>query len=180
MKKLLGYIFTISLIIISFLIINKNMIENNEAKSMSAMPIDFNFSINFGLGYATNHIDTYNNIFTKDFILNGTKTINSKISYKEMKKIYHAFQEYRIYELPNIIGANDISGTAQAFSYRESGPLYTYMTPDYQYFLTYTCNNETKTIICYSKNYLDAFDEIPDEYNRLVNFVNTVCYYIYK
>jgi len=134
-----------------------------------AVPSDFNFSISYGYLEAKNRIDTYNGTFTKDLIMDGTKTVNFTIPSAEMEKIYTAFKEYRISELPEDINSNVIIGSLSVI--RE---------PEYRYSLTYTCNNETKSVVCNDGGPWDAYKGAPDTRNRLVNFVNTVCDYIYN
>ena len=146
----------------------------------SIEPTDFNFSINFGYGNAKNRIDTYNQIFTKDLVMDGTETIDFEIPLEEMQKIYQAFQKYRVSELPNVIDAKAVSGTDTVYAYADGDPLCSYSTPAYLYFVTYTCNDETRTIICNDGGPWDALKGPPDTRNRLVNFVNTICDYIYN
>lgn len=103
------------------------------------VPSDFNFSINFGYIDAKNRIDTYKKTFTKDLIMDGTKTVSFTIPPEEMEIIYAAFKKYKISELPNDINAGAADGAQTIVVAR---------TPEYRYSLTYTCNNETKTVVC--------------------------------
>lgn len=61
------------------------------------MPVDFGFSILFGVG-KKNEINTFNNTVTKDLIKNGTVTANVALTDEEMNEIYVRMKEVNIKE----------------------------------------------------------------------------------
>ena len=132
------------------------------------MPDNFGFSIDFGT-YGKNNIDTYNNTFTKDLISAGTKTIHFTIPADKMREIFEAFIEHRIYELPN-----DINAEVELVI----GERYTSWEPSERYSLTYTFNNETRTIVCEDGGPWYADSGPPDSRDRLVAFVAFISEYI--
>ena len=134
------------------------------------MPGDFNFKIDFGT-FGKNNIDTYNNTFKKDLIYSGTETIDFEIPAEKMLEIYEAFLEYEISDLPE-----DINADAES----SFGDTVVQTTPYNAYSLTYTCNEETRTIVCNDGGPWDAELGAPDSRNRLVAFVAFVVEWIYS
>ncbi|WP_078551929.1 hypothetical protein [Bacillus alkalicellulosilyticus] len=63
------------------------------------MPNDFQFSLKYGVG-ALHEINTFENSYTKDLVLDGTVTTSLKFSREEMKEIY---EEMKAIELLSMI-----------------------------------------------------------------------------
>ncbi len=86
------------------------------------MPKDFNFSLKYGVG-ARNEINTFENTFTKDLILDGTITTELTLTNKERKAIYHRMKEI------------ELLATVQAASYEGEDGSSIWMEPASDYFL---------------------------------------------
>jgi len=136
------------------------------------VPSDFNFSLSFGIGVG-NNIDTYGDTFTKDLIVAGSETIPFVIPPEKMQEIYNMFVAYGISELPD-----DINAYA-AESFKDGSPL-SLVTPAVAYELTYTLNQETRTIVCNDEGPWDGHTGPPDAQRQLVKFVKFVSEYIYS
>jgi|GEM_PF-1263002 len=142
--------------------------EDNDSDSKINMPEDFDFRIEYGVG-GINCIDTYNNTFTKDLVQKGTKTIDFLIPDDVMQKIYKIFVDNDITELPDDINADVEVTDDKAFDS---------WTPANSYSLTYTCNNETRTIVCEDGGPWHSDTGPPACRNNLVLFVSWVNAYI--
>ena len=144
--------------------------ESNDDSAEVEIPGDFNFSIDFGVD-GQNNIDSYNDTFTKDLIGTGSETIDFTIPDDKMREIYAAFIENKVPELPDDInfevkfGSGDISMTS---------------TPSSKYSVTYTCENETRTIVCDDGGPWNVKIGPPDTRNRLVVFVTLITDYIFS
>ena len=134
------------------------------------MPDDFAFSLSFGFE-GKNNIDTYNGTFTKDLVSAGTETISFLIPSDEMKKIFESFVSNNIAGLPD-----DINVEAQA----SMGDTASSQTPAEFFTLTYTCNQETRTIVCNDGGPWDGRKGPTDSRNRLVTFVDYVREYVFS
>jgi len=141
---------------------------NQSNGNAPSMPDNFNFKIEFGT-YGRNRIDTYNDSFTKDLVSAGTETIDFIIPNDKMQEIYAEFVKYDISGLPNNINA-------EVKKYIE-GEIYMEWTPSSRYSLTYTCNDEARTIVCEDGGPWYESGP-PDSRNRLVAFVDFISQYI--
>ena len=179
MKKIL--VFGIMLLFVAALAAcgNSNITDSPPSKTDGAptvgifddeMPDDFGFKIDFGT-YGKNNIDTFSHTFTKDLIIAGTETVDFVIPAAKMQEIYAAFKEHNIFELPNDINAE--------VEY-DSEKTYTMHTPSNRYAVTYTCNNETRTIVCEDGGPWYADEGPPDSRNSLVALVDLIAEYIYS
>lgn len=166
MKKMILFV----LFSIFFIFNSCNNVDEIIPKVEADMPDDFNFKINFGT-YGKNCIDTYNSTFTKDLVAAGTETIDFVIPTDEMRKIYEAFIEYKIHELPD-----DINSEIEIIM----GKDYTEWEPAANYILTYTYNNVKRTISCNDGGPWYADSGPPETRNNLVKFVEIVSEYIYN
>ncbi|MDR1184778.1 MAG: hypothetical protein LBK67_08280 [Coriobacteriales bacterium] len=133
------------------------------------MPDDFDFVLDYGV-LSKNSIDTYNDTFTKDLVTNGTETISFAIPVDKMQELYAAFREYEISELPD-----DLNAYAALFIEEESMST---VLPASQFVLTYTCDNEIRTIT-YDAGTRWTTEDPLDPWTRLFGFVEVVCEYIY-
>jgi hypothetical protein len=147
--------------------VNGQILNANE----SDMPGDFNFLIDYGI-CGNNRIDTYSGTFTKDLIIAGTETIDFTIPADKMREIYHAFAEYEVSGLPDDINSE--------IDLNIAGRSYTTHEPYAVYALTYTCNEETRTIVCNDGGPWYADSGPPDTRGRLVAFVTYITEYIYS
>jgi hypothetical protein len=137
-----------------------------ESTTLGQMPSDFNFALDYGIG-GKNNVDTYNGTFTKDLVINGTETIQFVIPADKMQEIYTAFMEYKIPDLPDNINAH-VSIEEEML----------HIIPANNYAFSYTCNNETRTIICDDGGPWNTSG--PSELrDRLVDFVDFVREYIH-
>jgi len=133
-------------------------------------PEDFSFSLRFGFE-GINSINTKNGTFTKDLVSAGTETIRFIIPADKMQDIYNLFVKNKISRLPADINA---------FALEKMGDTASSSSPADKYTLTYTCNGETRTIICNAGGPWDARKGPPDEYKRLVEFIDYIREYIYS
>jgi len=130
----------------------------------------FDFKIDFGI-MGRNCIDTYNNTFTKDLVVAGQETIDFVIPDDKMQEFREAFVKYKIDKLPG-----DINAEIEIIE----GETYMETTPASSYTLTYTYNNETRTIVCHEGGPWLADSAPPDTCIRLVAFVDTISAYIFS
>jgi len=157
---------TIILLMI-FLIAGLSSCVNDNSDDL-LIPNDFNFSISFGInGYSK--IDTYNGTFTKDLVKGGTETIPFIIPVEQMQEIYNAFMKFHVSELPDDINE---------YAMESIGENWDGFIPASNYTLTYTKNQETRTIVCYDGGPWDVHKGPPDAYKQLRQFVDFVCEYI--
>jgi len=136
------------------------------------MPKDFSFSIDYGI-LGRNNINTKRHTFTKDLVTAGSKTISFVIPDDKMREVYDAFREYQISDLPANINAE-----AQSL-FRENATV-TIQEPANRCSITYTCNKQTRTIVCDDGGPWDALSGPPNSRNSLVAFVSLITDYIYS
>lgn len=92
-----------SFLILIFLLIMTGCEKALENKMPEEMPSVFSFSVRFGYGEVNkNEINTFQNTFTKDLIMNGTATTEIIFTKDEMRSIYEEMREV------NIMGAKDL------------------------------------------------------------------------
>jgi len=74
--------------------------KNNN--STEIYPTDFNFIFSYGV-LKKNQLNTLNNSFTKDLIIDGLKTIELKMTEAEKKQIFMYMEEINLFEYSNEI-----------------------------------------------------------------------------
>ncbi|WP_047984397.1 hypothetical protein [Ornithinibacillus californiensis] len=82
---------SIVLVVVLFLVFQGDKLDNEKSLPLE-MPDDFNFVLNYGYE-ARNIIDTFENSYTKNMILNDDQTIEMLLSDEEMKLIYEKMKE---------------------------------------------------------------------------------------
>ena len=133
--------------------------EENDAMTNIA---DFNFRLNFNT-YGRDQIDTYNGTFTKDLILDGTKTIDSKLPDEIKNEIYKLMTEIDIMSFPDML---TVEGMA--------------VTPSCNYELTITMDGKTKTIVWNDGFYPSMNAKLPKVNTDFLRVVTMVSDYIYS
>lgn len=86
-------------------------------------PDDFAFSLKYGVT-AANEINTYDNTYTKDLVIDGTITTVMTLTNEEMEIFYEKFRDTNVLKLPQEKGGS------------------TCMEPYYRYKLNMTINGE--------------------------------------
>ncbi len=75
-------------------------IKNTKNNAMPAqMPMDFEFSVKYGVGNK-NILNTFEDTFTKDMVVDPPITINLALSQEEMKTIYDEMRRINILDYP--------------------------------------------------------------------------------
>lgn len=139
------------------------MKENQPNKVVSLKPTsDFNFRLNFSTN-GLQQIDTYKGTFTKDLILDGTKTINFAIPNNVKNEIYKMMMDINILAFPDTLTADE-----------------TKCTPSCDYKLTVTINGNTKNIVWKEGLYPDMSGNLPKDNVEFLKIVKYVSDYIYS
>lgn len=125
------------------------------------MPDDFNFSLRFGVG-GKNKLDTYEDTFTNDLVLDGLETIDFVVPEEEKQRFYEALLQYGVDQMPNDLGVDNY-----------------YVTPANQLTFTYTCNGSTKSIV-WAIGAWEEKDSLPEQNNQFLRFVKFIREYIYE
>ena len=123
---------------------------------------DFNFQLNFNI-YGRDQIDTYKGTFTKDLVMDGTKTIKFKIPENVKKDIYNLMMDIDIMLFPDIL---KVEGMA--------------VTPSCDYKLTVTIKGKTKTIVWNEGFYTDMTTNLPKDNVNFLKLVEHIRDYIYS
>ncbi|QKS69877.1 hypothetical protein FLK61_24125 [Paenalkalicoccus suaedae] len=92
------------------------------------MPDDFAFALSYGLG-GVSEINTYDDTYTKDLIVDGTTTTDFVLSDEELRTIYQAVLENDVLALP------------------DEGDGLSCMEPHHKYNLQMTANGEDYSLI---------------------------------
>jgi len=140
------------------------------AEERVEMPDDFAFRIDFGI-QGRNSINTYNNTFTKDLVTAGSETIDFIVPADMMQFMYEMFVTLNIPGCPDDINAFALSSMGDSRMQKHPADKYT---------LTYTCNGETRTIICNDEGPWDSSKGPPAFRDNLANFVKHISEYIYR
>jgi hypothetical protein len=124
---------------------------------------DFNFCLNFNT-YGRDQDDTYKGTFTKDLVLDGTKTIDFKLPDDIMKQIFDVMKEMDIMSFPDTLSVEGV-----------------YVTPSCDYKLTVSMNGKTKTIT-WSGGFYPSMDDsgLTQRNKDFLRLVRTVSDYIYN
>ncbi|MDP4179565.1 MAG: hypothetical protein Q8942_00550 [Bacillota bacterium] len=142
------------------------VIQNNKSKDISnlysANLDDFNFKLNFNT-YGKDQIDTYKGTFTKDLVIDGTKTIDFKIPDSVKKDIYKMMMDIDIMSFPNSLKVEGMS-----------------VTPSFDYKLTVTINGKTKTIVWNEGFYTDMNTNLPKDNVNFLKLVKHISDYIHS
>ncbi|RXJ04389.1 hypothetical protein DS745_03115 [Anaerobacillus alkaliphilus] len=105
------------------------MASDNVVIMPHKMPKDFHFSLKYGVG-ALNEINTFENTYTKDLVLDGTITTGLTLTKKERKAIYYKMKEIELLE------------TVQNARYEGEDGSSIWMEPASEYYLTIQMNGE--------------------------------------
>jgi hypothetical protein len=124
---------------------------------------EFEFKLTFNT-FGKDVIDTYNNTYTKDLVLDGTKTIFFEIPFETKKEIYYLLKEVNISEFPENIDLPDF-----------------YTSPECTYHLSAVIDG--KSISVNWENGLYSYDgkiQLPDLNIRFLRVIEYVSAYIYS
>ncbi len=99
-RKLMVLVTSIAILLCTGYIVAKNFPTNGTDTSYNGNISEFNFRLNFNT-HGINQIDTYKGIFTKDLVLDGTKTIYFKIPDNVKRDIYNLMAEIDIMAFPD-------------------------------------------------------------------------------
>jgi hypothetical protein len=142
-----------------FLVSQNKLANNNKIYSNSD---SFNFSLNFNT-YGKDQINTYNGTFTKDLVLDGTKTINFTLPDEIKQEIYKLMVNADIMSFPDSLKVNGM-----------------FVTPSCDYKLKVTIGGKTKTIEWKEGFYPSIMTEgLPKENAEFLNIVKYISDYIY-
>lgn len=140
----------------------------NNSKSNNYAPVnevnlnDFNFRLNFNT-YGKEQIDTYKKTYTKDLIIDGTKTIDFTIADSTKKEIYNLMVEVDILSIPDILTVEGIE-----------------ITPSCDYSLKVTINGKTKNIVWNEGFYTSTINNIPKDNVNFLKIVKYISDYIHN
>ena len=151
----------LSILLISFFFIAKNYTSKN-INGMNHYPEDFNFRLNFNT-YGKNQIDTYIGTFTKDLVLDGTKTIDFNIPLTVKKDIYKKMMDINIMSLHDRLKVDGMN-----------------VTPSCDYKLTVTINGRVKNIIWEDGFYTSITENLSKENVKFLELVKFISDYIYS
>lgn len=154
-KKIL---FVLLLLVGLFLIgCNNGMNSEEDGVIMpNDMPDDFMFSLKYGVK-ALNEINTFEQTYTKDLVLDGTVTTELELTKAELRKIYQKMKEIEI--LDTVLKAVYIG---------EDGAE-THIEPRSDYYLTVQINEEIYSVE-WTNNIHD--EDTRNELARFVNFLH--------
>ncbi len=157
MKRILSgkNLFLILLLVICISFISISLFLRNKQD-------DFNFRLNYSV-LGREQIDTYNNTFTKDLVINGTKTIQFKIPVEVKNKIYSLMREIDIMSFPDTLENAGIS-----------------VSPSSDYKLTVLIDGKTKTIIWKEGLYPEMTNNLPRNNREFLKLVKYIQDYIYS
>ncbi|TYQ18125.1 UNVERIFIED_CONTAM: hypothetical protein Cloal_0533 [Acetivibrio alkalicellulosi] len=123
---------------------------------------DFNFQLNFNT-YGKDQINTYKGTFTKDLVMDGTKTIEFKIPDNVKNDIYNLMMDIDIMSFPDTL---KVEGMA--------------VTPSCDYKLTVTIRGKTKVIVWNEGFYTDMTTNLPKANVNFLKLVKHISDYIYS
>jgi hypothetical protein len=129
--------------------------SGNLSSSQASNRDEFNFKLNFST-FGKEQIDTYKGTYTKDLVLNGTKTINFKLPDNVKNEIYKLMMDINIMSFPDTLKADGMA-----------------VTPSCDYKLTVTIKGKTKSIEWKEGFYTFMTENLPKEN---VNFLKLVKY----
>ncbi len=135
-----------------------NKIDTLQDKNLD----DFNFQLNFNT-YGKDQIDTYKGTFTKDLVMDGTKTIEFKLPNYIKKDIYNSMMDIDIMSFPDTLKVEGMS-----------------VTPSCDYKLTVTIKGKTKVIIWNEGFYTDMTTNLPKDNVNFLKLVKDIRDYIYS
>jgi hypothetical protein len=156
-----GSIALLSILFSAFYFVTQNNISKNN-NALNPYPEDFNFRLNFNT-YGRNQIDTYKDTFTKDLVLDDTKTIDFYLPVSVKKDIYKMMMDINIMSFPDRL---KVDGMA--------------VTPSCDYKLTVTINGKTKNIVWKEGFFTSMTENLPKENIKFLNLVKFISDYIYS
>lgn len=136
--------------------------SSHNANVTNEYPADFNFCLNFNT-YGKNQIDTYKGTFTKDLVLDGTKTIDFEIPDHAKKDIYKVMMDIGVMSFPDELKVRGMV-----------------VTPSCDYKLTVTMNGKTKEIIWKEGFFTSMTENLPQENVKFLSLVKFISDYIYS
>lgn len=125
-------------------------------------PDDFNFCLNYNTDGKC-QIDTYKGTFTKDLVLDGTKTIDFVIPDSVKKDIYRMIVDLNITSFPKRLKVDGMS-----------------VSPSCDYKLTVTINGKTKNIVWEEGFPTSMTDNLPEDNVKFLRLVKYVSDYIHN
>jgi len=142
------------------------VIQNSKSNEIDTLQDDnsddFNFQLNFNT-LGRYQIDTYKGTFTKDLVMDGTKTIEFKIPDNVKKDIYNHMIDIDIMSFPDTL---KIEGMGSK--------------PSCDYKLTVTIKGKTKTIVWNEGLYTDMTTNLPNNNVDFLKLVKYISDYIYS
>ncbi len=136
--------------------------SNSSVSLKNAGINDFNFKLNFNV-LGKEQLDTYKGTYTKDLVLNGTKTIDFKIPDNVKSEIYKLMMDVNILSFPDTLKAGSML-----------------VMPSCDYKLTVTINGKTKNIIWKDGLYPSMKDSLPKDNKNFLKIVKYISDYIYS
>jgi len=148
MKNKLILIIVIILFLIgggSFLFKRSNIFSEN---SLPSNPANFNLIFKYGVG-AKNELNTFNQTYTKDMVMEPSITINLKLSDSELMEIYQKIKDLNLFE-------------------ESTEPIEknTYVTPCSNYYLKVQVDSTQKEL-----SWDDCRGRISDKFQQFTNYI---------
>jgi len=157
------YIIVFGILLSTANFVAKDVQPNNIISSLNnGNSVDFNFCLNFNT-YGKDQIDTYNGTFTKDLVLDGTKTIDFKLPDNIKAEIYKLMLGIDIMSFPDILKVDGMS-----------------VTPPCCYSLKVTMNGKTKNIFWNDGFYPSMDENLPKDNVNFLKLVKYISDYIYN
>lgn len=161
-RRLIVLVTSIAILLCAGYIVAKNLPTNDTYTSYNGNINEFNFRLNFNT-HGINQIDTYKGVFTKDLVLDGTKTIDFKIPDNVKRDIYNLMAEIDIMAFPDNLKIDEKA-----------------MTPSCNYEMTVTIGSRTKTIKWYYAQYPQMRSNLPKNNANFLRMVEYIENYIYS
>ena len=160
-------ILIICLVIVAILIPTTYfVIQNSKSNEIDTLQDDNSDDFNFKLNFNTNgkdQIDTYKGTFTKDLVMDGTKTIEFKIPDNIKNDICNLMVDIDIMSFPETLKVEGMG-----------------VTPSCDYKLTVTIKGKTKTIVWNEGFYTDMTTNLPKDNVNFLKLVKHISDYIYS
>lgn len=94
-KTILGFLLLTIIIFVSFFLFKRNSISPQVSPTNT--PTTFNLIFRYGVG-AKNELNTFNNTFTKDMIVESPLTVNFQLTNDELDSMYQKINELKLFD----------------------------------------------------------------------------------
>lgn len=134
---------------------------NSHEQNLSMMPADFSVTYAYGIG-ARNILDTANNTFTHDMVVDPPIVVNLTLSREELSTIWNSTQHNDFFRLKNLTDScppNNFGGCTE-------------IIPEKEYKLTVTANGQTHIVMLRQNYELNQAQDI--DLHKFKNITSTI------